>query len=485
MNQDAPEQQSPMAVIDVGAHSVRLQISQLAPSGSIELLESAEQSVPLGEDVFRKGAISIRNMRRVSGILRDFNQLICETGVSKVRAFATSAVREAENRDFFLDNVARVSDIQLEVLSAPEEIRLVFLAIEEALADRFDFSRCNSVICVVGTGTTQLCFTENGLLTHAETARLGTIRVVEQLAEPVSPVRLRQFIDPFIGAMVSGVARVSDQEGTRLFLALGSAVRGLILLSGKTWKDNVAILTRKEFRQTFERIAGTPPAELARQFRIADTVAQGLEPCCNMLDHVFDITETDRVIVPLISTRDAVIRDLLRAERGEPDAFEPHVRLAARHLAEKYSADMAHAETVAALSLQLFDELQSIHDLSGRDRLLLEVAAILHDVGLFISSRAHHKHSFYLVQASTGYITESNNLGANPCVTNFRYELLQCICTHQVRFGQNNNWFNMAFSRHHQIPFKPAHIKIVVARLHNEDHINICCDHLQLGALAC
>jgi len=390
----------PYAVIDVGAHSVRLQVSQLRPDGSIELLDSAERPVPLGEDVFRRGAISIRNMRLVSGILRDFSRLMTETRVQRVRAFATSAVREAENRDFFLDNVAHESHIRLEVLSAAEEIRLVFLAIEEALGGRFDFKQRNAVICLVGTGATQLCFTENGLLTHAETARLGTIRVVEQLAEPVSPARLRQFIDPFIGAVVSGVARISDPGRPRLFLALGSAVRALVSLNHIPEDANAAVLSRRRFRQTFETVAGVPPAQLAVRFHLSDTIAQSLEPCCNMLDHVFDITETDRMIIPLISTRDAVVRDLVRIEQGAPDAFEPHIRSATRHLAQKFSADMAHAETVAAFALRLFDVLGSLHGLSARDRLLLEVAAILHDVGLFISNRTHHKHSFYLVRSS-------------------------------------------------------------------------------------
>ncbi len=390
----------PFAVIDVGAHSVRLQISQLRADGSLELLESPEYPVPLGEDVFRRGAISIRNMRRVGGTLSDFARLITEMQVQEVRAFATSAVREAENRDFFLDNVIRESGIQLEVLSAPEEIRLVFLAIEEALGGRFGFRRGNAVICLVGTGSTQLCFTENGLLTHAETARLGTIRMVEQLAEPVSPARLRQFIDPFIGAVVSGVARISDPGRPRLFLALGSAVRALVSLNGVPEDGNAAVLSRKQFRQTFETVAGIPPAELAVRFHLSDTVAQGLGPCCNMLDHVFDIAETDRMIIPLISTRDAVIRDLIRIKQGAPDAFEPHIRSATRHLAQKFSADMAHAETVARFALRLFDVLDALHGLSARDRLLLETAAILHDVGLFISNRAHHKHSFYLVRSS-------------------------------------------------------------------------------------
>ena len=66
----------------------------------------------------------------------------------------------------------------------------------------------------------------------------------------------------------------------------------------------------------------------------------------------------------------------------------------------RYHVDEAHARRVARLAIQLFDGLAAEHALKERDRLLLEVAALLHDIGLFVNLRGHHKHSLYLLQAA-------------------------------------------------------------------------------------
>ena len=66
-------------------------------------------------------------------------------------------------------------------------------------------------------------------------------------------------------------------------------------------------------------------------------------------------------------------------------------------LAARYGSDEAHARNVEAGALALFDELKEEHQLGGHERLLLRCAAILHDIGLFVNARAHHKHSMYLV----------------------------------------------------------------------------------------
>jgi len=69
-------------------------------------------------------------------------------------------------------------------------------------------------------------------------------------------------------------------------------------------------------------------------------------------------------------------------------------------LGEKYRYDAPHGRHVAALAVRLFDDLRAEHGLGVRDRLLIEVAALLHDVGIFVSLRGHHKHAQYILSVS-------------------------------------------------------------------------------------
>ena len=390
----------PLGVVDVGAHSVRLEIAQFGEDGQVQTLDRLQHDVPLGADAFSNGVISAENVRMVGDILRDFATVMNEYGVRNRRAVATSAVREADNRDIFVHRVEQMSGIRLAILDGPEEIRLIFTAVADILSERFGLNRYNAVIFTIGTGASLISFLEKGMLKNCETVRLGTLRVVEQLEGPVSYNRLRDLIDPFVGSVVSEVTRMASTEKPELFVAVGSTVRTLIRLGGRRVSGKVATMTRGRFEEIFERIADVPVADLASRYSISDTMAQSLQPCCDMLEHFFDMTETNRLLVPMITTRDALIQDFYREMIGQEDRFVPQILSVADHIGRRYHYDAEHARSVADLACVLFDQLRELHGLTDRDRLLLEVAALLHDIGQFVSRRAHHKHSFYLVRHS-------------------------------------------------------------------------------------
>jgi exopolyphosphatase/guanosine-5'-triphosphate,3'-diphosphate pyrophosphatase len=107
------------------------------------------------------------------------------------------------------------------------------------------------------------------------------------------------------------------------------------------------------------------------------------------------------MIVSHASMRDGLLLELAREVTGQEDeALLLGVIHSATALAEKYHVDPNHAGNVAEVAVRLFDFLQSDHGLNKRCRLLLRVGAILHEVGGFVSSRSHHKHSEYLIANS-------------------------------------------------------------------------------------
>ena len=107
------------------------------------------------------------------------------------------------------------------------------------------------------------------------------------------------------------------------------------------------------------------------------------------------------MIVSHVSMRDGLLLELAREVTGQEDeALLLGVIHSATAIAEKYHVDLDHAANVAEVAVRLFDVLQADHGLSTRHRLLLRVAALLHEVGGFVSSRSHHKHSDYLIANS-------------------------------------------------------------------------------------
>jgi exopolyphosphatase/guanosine-5'-triphosphate,3'-diphosphate pyrophosphatase len=387
------------AVVDIGAHSVRMEIVQFAADGSRQTLEELSHPIPIGRDVFRRGEILPRNINLLGEILRDFRTRMDEYGVKVCKAFATSAVREAVNRDIFINRIRHLSGIEVEVLEASEEIRLFYLAVRNALRARHSLAGRNAVICIIGTGSTQICQVRKGSLRHAETYRLGTLRMIEEIGgEGLSSRKFSDVIDTFVRGLVDGVAENARDERPELFVAVGATVRVLTALGQKVPEHGVRTITRRQLEGISRRVSGVPADKLAVRYRLSDTLAQSLEPCCHLLEHFFDITAAERLVVPMISTRDAIIEDLVREIAGETeDPFAPEILAAARFVGEQYRYDAAHAANVADNVLALFDATAALHGCDARSRLLLHVAAILHDIGQFVNNRSHHKHSHYLI----------------------------------------------------------------------------------------
>lgn len=393
----------PIGVIDVGAHSIRLEIAQVHPGGAVETLEDLTQPIALGRDVFTQGRIRGSNITLAGDVLSDYARTLREYGVRHYQAIATSAAREALNRDLFVSRVSHMSGITLEILEDMQEIRLMYLAVQAALerAGEFDLAKHQVLLCNIGTGSSQVAFVESGRLVSGESIRLGTLRVMEELGQNGGGTRLREVVDPFVSTIIRWVGRITVHGASDSFIGLGSSVRAVACLgSGAPPDQQIVYLSREDFKAAAAEILALAPAEAASKWSLSDTDADSLAPCCVMLEHFFDITDADRLLVPMVNTRDAIIRDILREQRGKADPFIPEIISATENLGEKYHYDAKHARCVTNNALLLFDKLQDFHNLPARARLLLEIAGILHDLGLFISNEQHHKHSRYLVRNS-------------------------------------------------------------------------------------
>ena len=151
-------------VIDVGAHSTRLDLFEVASGGKITLLESLSRTVNLGYDVFRHGSVSPGNLSTLGEIMADFSRKLAEYRVRSCRVVATSAIREAFNRELVVNRIRSVSNLTLEILESQEETRISFLSMRDALRKSLPFDELSGICLVVGTGSLLVSWFEGGLM---------------------------------------------------------------------------------------------------------------------------------------------------------------------------------------------------------------------------------------------------------------------------------------------------------------------------------
>jgi exopolyphosphatase/guanosine-5'-triphosphate,3'-diphosphate pyrophosphatase len=161
-------------------------------------------------------------------------------------------------------------------------------------------------------------------------------------------------------------------------------------------KQGACFIPLKELEKFTERLASMSPDEMVRRLHLSYSGIEGMVAALQTnlaLARRFD----DKVlVVPEGDFHRDLLMDLL-ANNPQTRTFQDEVLQAAREIGKKFKTDHPHAAHVALFAQKVFQELQPLHGLDAKLELLMRVAAILHEVGMFVSAREHHKHSLYLI----------------------------------------------------------------------------------------
>ncbi len=392
-----------VAAIDIGANSVRMVIAEVAPDGDIQVLERFQRAVRLGQDAFHLGRLGSQSMRAAVAIVRDYSQRLRFYDVHRVRAVATSAAREATNADTLLDRIFMATGLHVEVIDTAEESRLIVSAVCHALGEVLDTSRGEALIADVGGGSTLLTVLHNGEIVTSQSLRLGSIRLQEILSTcNETPKRCAELYRQQITKETLAARRSLSLDTVDLFVAVGGDARFGAQQIGQTSSEgNFSVIQREPFDELVKRCEKRTAEELSTRYDLTFAEAETLNPALQIYQILWQRTRAETMIVSNVSMRDGLLLELARDVTGQEDAaLQQSIVQSALSLALKYQIDVQHAETVADLAVRLFDELQADHGLGSRHRILLRVAGILHEIGGFVSNRAHHKHSYYLIANS-------------------------------------------------------------------------------------
>jgi exopolyphosphatase/guanosine-5'-triphosphate,3'-diphosphate pyrophosphatase len=272
------------------------------------------------------------------------------------------------------------------------------LAVKHALNGRYPLTKCDCLLLALGTGSAEICFFRNGVLKSAEILAMGTIRLGEEFgADAVSNNRITEIIDSYAGGSLEKICSLDISPESFLFVATGAGVRTLMDINKKNHGEQIRSISRDKFEKLFLKLCNLSPDEVASDYGIDDISARSVVPAAWIVKHTFDLTNAEALIVPSITTRTAAIEGMIRNIFSEQDQFTPDIISAVHAIGEKYLYDSERTRNITDLSLRIFDKLEHIHGMGARERLYLECAVILHDIGRFVDCRKHHKHSYYLI----------------------------------------------------------------------------------------
>jgi exopolyphosphatase / guanosine-5'-triphosphate,3'-diphosphate pyrophosphatase len=387
---------STIGAIDVGSNAMRLAVASVNTSGKFTVLESLRAPVRLGTDVFSEGFISEASIEKTVGAFARFRTVLEKHGVTMVKAVATSATREAHNRDIFIDRIKQRSGIELIPITSDEEARLILRAIQS----RLDLKKRKSLSIDIGGGSVEFTLSFGETIIATQGYRIGTVRLLNALqSKTLDQEKLVQLINEYIYPVLARARAEIGYKGIEVFIGTGGNVEALtdmrVALGGK---NSVHKLTAGELAVISMKLQGMSLTDRVRQLHMRPDRADVILPAAIILQRVLQDSGLDVIQIPKVGVKEGLLLDLAEEVHGDGHGNpREQVLSSAFRIGRKYCFEEEHGLTVARHAMVLFDTLQSLHNLPNENRLLLEIAALLHDIGSFISLADHHKHSMYLL----------------------------------------------------------------------------------------
>jgi exopolyphosphatase/guanosine-5'-triphosphate,3'-diphosphate pyrophosphatase len=258
------------------------------------------------------------------------------------------------------------------------------------------------MIIDVGGGSTELMLLRRGKMVAAHSIKLGTILIDQQNRLAIGSARsLERYMNENVRNTSEFINSEMDLAYVRAFVAAGSDARIAAAQIGEDLNEQCRTIGRDAFVQFVERIRNWTIEDCVQKLHIPYAEAEGIVPGLLVYRLFLERTAAAQVLVPYVSIREGILIDLTRGVdpqlQGE---FFSQILASAVNLGRKFHYDEAHNRHVADLCMVIFDALEGEHGMSRRERMMLEVAAILHDIGMFIRGSGHHKHGQYIVANS-------------------------------------------------------------------------------------
>jgi exopolyphosphatase/guanosine-5'-triphosphate,3'-diphosphate pyrophosphatase len=397
-----PSPSQVVAVIDIGSSAVRMDVAEIDASGAIRVLEQLEQAQDLGRDVFGTGRVQRETLAKLLAVLGDFRRVLSVYEPQLVRAVASSALREAENSEVVLDQIHLRHDLDVELIGPAFEKRLLFHGVRQELGGHPAFADGKCLIVEVGGGSTEITLLDHGEISASQTLPLGSVRLQQAVpARNGSPREVLRLRRRHVRLAVARFADSMPLADVDLFVALGAEVRMVAQRDRPDRGSELGEIEASAFTSFVKKVRGRSPDRIARKLGMTWPRAEAFVPALLVYDYLLRSTGAERVLVLGASVRTGILQELAAEISGTGEGWLSDLtRTSAVHLGRRFGFDERHALQVARLSLALFDQTEAIHGLEPRGRLLLECAAILHDIGTFIHHRDHDRHGEYLLQAS-------------------------------------------------------------------------------------
>lgn len=392
-----------VAAIDLGTNLIRMIIGQIYPDGKVIPLEEVKRPTQIGNDTFRMGKISVETIHQTCDILNNFVQLMKDYAVEYYEIVSTTGIREADNREYIIEQIRARTGLRVRIISTAEERFLTFKAIRQTIENPHKLRNEGVMIIDIGSGSIEVSVYQGGNLKYTRLIKVGPLRLWKTLGGlEQETTDFPQIIEEYIESKIYIIKDEIEKLGLKHFIGMGGEIRAITRKClDQELEGNINLLPVDALENLYHHLKGMTAEQIVKEFGLDYGRARKLYPSVVILNQFLKATEATEVIAPSVSLRHGLLVNL--ADRWfdtlRRSDFINDIISSVRYIGERYRVDQVHSSQVEKLALSIFDQTEEIHSLDNNERLYLQVAAILHDVGKYITQTNYEKFSYDIIQS--------------------------------------------------------------------------------------
>lgn len=389
------------AVISIASEGIYLNISE-SKGGTIKKIEYLYQPLNIGQETFNYGRISFKKVDKICKILDNYKQLIKDYAVRNVKVVGTTALREAKNITFILDQIKSRTHFDVQVLDDPQEKSTIYKAMLLKINNSV-FKNDRLFLGYIGTGSLGIAICKDRKITYSQNVRIGSVKLLEILRSFQSDSEnAYRIINEYLSSFVKTIKSIPDIHRVEHFITCGQEIENIIKMSGGKLDTEFQSIPVKTITDLFDKIKTNTPEQIGRKYNLPDHDLESLLPSMGIYKMFFNIIEVSPIISVPVKLSEAILLEMFSNDdfKEISQVFAESTVISAKNLGLRFLYDEEHANQVEKLVLILFDLLKPKHRLDKRYRLLLQLAAILHDIGKFIQLKNHSEHSANIIKGT-------------------------------------------------------------------------------------
>lgn len=389
------------AAIYIGTYDVSLKVFEFPDKKKLREVDHIRARLDLGRDAFARGSIGYEMVDALCDTLAEFKQIILTYKAERYEVYASAVLRGLSNELFILNQIYLRTGLSVKVLSNSEHRFISY----EAVAGKAAFERMiqsSAAVVDVGGASMQITIFRGGRLVTTQHIEAGTARIRSLLGDRGNSLNLYETqIEEYMNKKLESFRAMYMTKDVDYVILISDYGTELIKKIEKNSQDEKLVKSEK-FIKFIDKLQKKTLEEITGELNLPNDREPLIVPSIILFKTLVQSIGPKEVWVPGSGIQDGMACDYAYRNKLLKKAhdFDADVISAAMYLSEHYNSYTPHIEALRTLSTKLFDTIKKAYGLGKRERLLLEVATILHDCGKYVSLADSTDSAYQIIMSS-------------------------------------------------------------------------------------